>query len=101
MIDLPPERAKKLPKYPLIPATLLGRVAVSREQQGQKLGRILLMDALFRSLKGSLEVASVGVIAEARNAAARNFYLHHEFAQLPEHPGKMFIAMQVQRAFGR
>ena len=29
---LPPKVAKKLPKYPLIPATLLGRLAVSKEQ---------------------------------------------------------------------
>jgi len=100
--DLAPERAKKLPKYPLIPATLLGRLAVSREHHGQKLGRLLLTDALFRSWKSSLEVASVGVIAEARDDAARDFYLHHDFAPLPEHPRKLFITMQaIQRAFGK
>jgi len=98
--ELPLELAKKLPKYPLIPATLLGRLAVSRDHQGQKLGTMLLMDALYRSWKNTVEVASVGVVAEAYDDAARKFYLHHEFIPLAEHPQKLFIAMRtVQKAF--
>jgi GNAT superfamily N-acetyltransferase len=98
--ELPPAVAKKLPKYPLFPATLLGRLAVTREHQGQKLGRLLLMDALFRSWKNTAEVASVGVIAEAIDEAARKFYLHHEFIPLLEHSRKLFIAMQtIQKTF--
>lgn len=91
--ELPPELAKKLPKYPLIPATLLGRLAVSQKHRGQKLGTMLLMDALHRSWKNTVEVGSVGVVAEAIDDAARNFYLHHEFIPLLEHPRKLFIAM--------
>ena len=98
--ELPPEIARKLPKYPLIPATLLGRFAVSQGHQGQKLGRFLLMDALFRSWKNTAQVASVGVVAEAYNDAGRDFYLRHEFVLLLEHPRKLFIAMgTVQKAF--
>jgi predicted GNAT family N-acyltransferase len=98
--ELPPEIAKKLPKYPLIPATLLGRLAVSREHRGQKLGALLLMDALHRSWKNSTQVASLGVVAEAIDEAARHFYLHHEFIALAEHPRKLFIAMKtIQKAF--
>jgi GNAT superfamily N-acetyltransferase len=97
--ELPPDLAKKLPKYPLIPTTLLGRLAVSREHQGQKLGTLLLMDALYRSWKNSAQIASVGVVAEAIDDAARKFYLHHEFVSLPEHPRKLFIAMMtIQKA---
>jgi len=36
--DLPADVAKKLPRYPLIPATLLGRLAVDRRYQGQGIG---------------------------------------------------------------
>lgn len=98
--ELPPALAKKLPKYPLIPATLLGRLAVSREHQGQKLARVLLMDALNRSWKNTVEVASVGVVAEAYDEAAREFYLHHEFIPLETHPRKLFIAMAtIKKAF--
>jgi GNAT superfamily N-acetyltransferase len=99
--ELPPDLARKLPKYPLIPATLLGRLAVSKEHQGQKLGTLLLMDALYRSWKNSVQVASIGVIAEAIDDAARDFYLHHEFIALVEHPHKLFIAMRtIEQAFG-
>ena len=99
--ELPPAIAKRLPRYPLIPATLLGRLAVSREYQGQKLGRLLLMDALHRSWRNTAEVASVGVVAEAIDEAARDFYLHHEFVPVAEQPGKLFIAMgTIERLFG-
>ena len=98
--ELPPAIAKKLPKYPLIPATLLGRLAISREHQGQNLGRLLLMDALCRSWKNTTEVASVGVVAEAIDNSAREFYIHHEFVPLLEHPRKLFIAMgTIKKAF--
>jgi GNAT superfamily N-acetyltransferase len=98
--ELPRAVAKKLPKYPLIPATLLGRLAISREYKGQKLGRVLLMDALNRCWKNTVEVASVGVVAEAHDEAARAFYLHHEFIPLADHPRKLFIAMAtIKRAF--
>src|ERR1700731_1222371 len=33
--ELPADVAKKLPRYPLIPAALLGRLAVDRRYQGQ------------------------------------------------------------------
>jgi GNAT superfamily N-acetyltransferase len=99
--ELPPAMAKKLPRYPLIPATLLGRLAVSHDHRGQKLGRLLLMDALHRSWKNTSEIASVGVIAEAIDDSAREFYLHHEFIPLLEHPRKLFVAMRtLQKVFG-
>ena len=99
--ELPSDIARKLPRYPLVPATLLGRLAVAQAWQGQKLGQVLLMDALHRSWKNTTEVGSVGVVAEAIDEAARKFYLHHEFVPLPEHPRKLFIAMKtIQKLFG-
>ncbi len=99
--ELPRDIAKKLPRYPLIPATLLGRLAVSREHQGRKLGTVLLMDALHRSWKNTAEVASVGVVAEAMDESARMFYLHHEFISLAEQPRRLFIGMAaIGKAFG-
>lgn len=98
--ELPLVIAKKLPRYPLLPTTLLGRLAVNREYQGRSLGRLLLMDALYRSWKHSSQVASIGVVAEAINEMARGFYLHHEFIPLLDEPRKLFIAMKtIQKAF--
>lgn len=99
--ELPEALAKKLPRYPLLPATLLGRLAVSKERRGQNLGRLLLMDALYRSWKNTAEVASIGVVAEAIDDSAMAFYLRHEFVPLLERPRKLFLSMRtIEKAFG-
>jgi hypothetical protein len=59
---LPNVIGKRLPRSPLIPATLLGRLTVSAACRGQRLKRFLLMDALHRSWRNTTEVASVGVV---------------------------------------
>jgi predicted GNAT family N-acyltransferase len=98
---LPPGLSKRLPRYPMIPATLLGRLAVTTACRGQRLGRLLLMDALHRSWRNTTEVASVGVVVEALDDAARSFYLHHEFIPLLDHPNRLFLAMAtIEKAFG-
>lgn len=95
LTELPPDFVRKLPKYPLVPATLLGRLAVSRAHQGQKLGAVLLMDALHRSWRNAAEIASVGVVAEAIDESARTFYLHHEFVPFAQHPRKLILPMKT------
>ncbi len=93
--ELPPALARKLPRFPLIPATLLGRLAISTDQQGKNLGRLLLADALFRSWENSPVVASAGVVAEAINDSAAEFYRRHEFLPLASDPRKLFLAMET------
>ena len=93
--ELPADLARRLPKYPLIPATLLGRLAISRDYKGRGLGGLLLMDALRRSWKNSAQIASVGVLAEAIDDEARTFYIRYGFIPLPDHPRKLFVAMRT------
>ena len=98
--DLPEQTARKVPKYPILPSTLLGRLAISLEHQRQKLGQFLLMDALRRSLKNTSEVASVGVVVDAYNDAAQSFYRRHEFIPFSEHPNRLFISMRtIEKVF--
>jgi GNAT superfamily N-acetyltransferase len=98
--ELPEPIARRLPRYPLLPATLLGRLAIGSARRGRSLGRLLLMDALHRSWKNTSEVASVGVVAEALDETARSFYLHHEFVPTMGHPNKLFLAMAtIEKAF--
>jgi len=98
---LPPALQNRLPRYPLVPATLLGRLAVDQDARGRGLGRLLLMDALHRSWRNSRQVASAGVMVDAIDDAARAFYLHHEFIALPGEPRRLFLAMgTVERLFG-
>ena len=79
----------------MLPATLLGRLAVSQKHRGKKLGRLLLMDALYRTWRTSLEVASLGLVADAINDSAREFYLHHEFLPLVDHPNRLFLPVRT------
>ena len=91
--EIPTEVAKKLPKYPLMPATLLGRLAVSSAFRGHGHGATLLMDALYRTLHHSKEVASAGVIVDAKDAAASAFYKKYGFLDLPRIERRLFLPM--------
>ena len=85
----------KLPKYPLIPATLMGRLAVDLKYQGQRLGEILLMDGLERSYVLSRQVASFAVVVDAKENAVE-FYRRYGFLQLPLGlERRMFIPMET------
>jgi GNAT superfamily N-acetyltransferase len=97
--EWPAQIVRKLPRYPLVPATLLGRLAVDRKQQGRGYGRYLLADALFRSL-GS-EIASFAVIVDAKDENARRFYERESFLPFPDQPMKLFLPMtDIAELFG-
>ena len=100
LAELPESYAKRLPRYPRLPATLVGRLAISREHRGRNLGRKLLMDALHRSLRNSAIVASIAVVVEAIDESAESFYRRHGFAPLLGQTNKMFLAMTtIEKAF--
>ncbi len=97
---LPKSIARKLPKYSLIPATLLGRLAIDQKCRGQGLGEILLMDALYRCLRHSQEIASMAVVVDTINKDAHNCYEHYGFRSFPETLNKLFLTMkEIQKLF--
>ena len=99
LAELPPEITKKLPKYPLVPATLLGRLAVDQRYQGQGVGSFLLMDALRRSFNS--EIASMAVVVDAKDDKARDFYEHHQFIPFPEQSQRLYLPMTtIAKLFG-
>ena len=91
--SLPQSVVRKLPKYPLVPATLLGRLAVDVRHRRLGLGEFLLLDALHRSLEASQRVASFAVIVDAKDESARQFYLKFGFVPLPDSPRRLFLPM--------
>lgn len=98
LAELPEQVARKLPRYPLVPATLLGRLAVDRRQQGKGYGRFLLADALYRIVQS--EIASFAVIVEAKDDNARRFYERESFLPLPNQPMKLFRPIaDIERLF--
>ena len=95
--ELPDEvvQRQRLPKYDKLPATLLGRLARSKEFKGAGLGEILLMGALEKALLHSKNIASLAVVVDAKDEKARNFYLSYGFIDLPYHPKRLFMLMQT------
>ena len=55
--DLPGAIAKKLPRYPELGATLIGRLARDSRWRGKRIGPMLLIDALRRSARQSRCIA--------------------------------------------
>jgi GNAT superfamily N-acetyltransferase len=89
--ELPEKTARKLPRYPLLPGTLLGRLAVDRRHHGKGYGRFMLADALFRAFRS--EIASFAVIVDAKDENARRFYQRESFLPFPDQPMKLFLPM--------
>ena len=97
----PEEVAKRLPRYPVVPATLLGRLATDERLRGQGAGEHLLMDALRRALEASREVASVAVVVDAKDGGAVSFYARYGFISFADQPHRLFIPMAlIELMFG-
>ena len=94
---LAPEIARKLPRYPVVPAVLLGRLAVARDYQGHGLGGILLADSLMRTARAELGVFAM--VVDAKDEAAQSFYEHYGFTLLPGESRRLClpIAAALQR----
>jgi predicted GNAT family N-acyltransferase len=86
--------ARRLPRYPALPATLLGRLAVDNSQKGKRFGELLLIDALRKSLDTTMQVASLAVIAEALDEKALSFYIKYGFKQFNQEPMKLYLPMK-------
>jgi hypothetical protein len=90
---LPDETAKKLPRYPTTPATLIGRLARTVDQPG--LGSLLLADALGRILANTPEIGSALVVVDAKDDSAGAFYQKHGFIPFGGSARKLFLPMKT------
>ena len=93
--DLPEAMVRKLPRYPIVPVTLLGRLALDHRWRGQGIGEFLLMDALRRAFVRSAEIAAAAVVVDAIDDQARSFYRHFGSIPFPDHPSRLFIPMKT------
>jgi ribosomal protein S18 acetylase RimI-like enzyme len=90
---LSPQIIKKLPRYPVVPAALLGRLAVARSHQGIGLGGVLLVDALKRSARAEMGVFAM--IVDAKDEAAQRFYERYGFTLLPGDSRRLFLSIDT------
>ena len=93
--QVPPELARRLPRYPQLPVTLLGRLARDERARGTGAGELLLMDALARALQATRTVASMAVVVDAKDPKAEAFYQAFGFTVVQHQPRRLFLAMSV------
>ncbi|MDB5440432.1 MAG: GCN5-related N-acetyltransferase [Caulobacteraceae bacterium] len=91
LAEMPASVTRRLPAYPLIPAILLGRLAVGLDYRGAGYGRFLLADALHRALRS--EIGAFAVVVDAKDDTARRFYEREAFLPLRDQPLKLYRPM--------
>lgn len=91
--DIPDDLKRSL-KYAEIPVVIIGRLAVHVDYQGNKLGQILLIDALKRIIEISALVGNHAVIVDPINESAAKFYAKFGFIQLKD-SRRMFLALKT------
>jgi ribosomal protein S18 acetylase RimI-like enzyme len=77
LTDIPLDDAKRLPRYALLPAGLIGRLAVDQRLHGQRLGGTLIIDAARRA--AAADPAIYALVVDAKDEAAVGFYQHLGF----------------------
>lgn len=91
LADLPHGVARKLPRYPSVPAVRMGRLAVDQRYRGRGLGAALLVNALQRAAKS--EIPAVALTVDAKDEAAAAFYRHFGFLPLVHDPLALFLPL--------
>lgn len=92
LASLPERLSRKLPRHP-VPCALIGRLAVDRPVHGRGLGRMLLADAVKRTVAAGETVAMHALIVEVANNDAKRFYERFGFVPLTDRPMRLFLPL--------
>ena len=96
LTELPADVSRKLPRYPSVPAVLIGWLGRDAGFRGQQIGPMLLADAITR-----LAAAPVGIhalCADAIDDAAAAFYREHQFQPFVSRPNSFYLPMKTALA---
>ncbi len=88
----PADLRRRLPKEPL-PVVLIARLATATAVRGKGLGGLLLIDAVKRSHRASLQVPTHGVVVHAKGDRAAAFYRHHGFLPFADDALHLYLPM--------
>ncbi|MCL1876418.1 MAG: GNAT family N-acetyltransferase [Synergistaceae bacterium] len=90
-LELTDDVRRIMPRYKLLPAIWLGRLAVAKDYQGRGLGETLLYDAFLRSLASP--IAWAFLIVDAKEDAI-GFYTRYGFEACPDTKTRLFMQKQ-------
>jgi GNAT superfamily N-acetyltransferase len=89
--ELDADWQRRLPRYPTVPAVLVGRLAVDNRFRGQGLGAAMLVDAAVRALASPVGMHLL--VAEAKNETAAAFYSHQGMRRSPVNETRFFVPL--------
>jgi GNAT superfamily N-acetyltransferase len=93
--DEVPEAARKhIPRYPLVSATLIGRLAVDESAQGHGVGAVLLARALRLAYENTSVVGTSMIVVDTMDERAAGFYEAHGFIRLVDSM-RLILPMQT------
>ncbi|MDR2870779.1 MAG: GNAT family N-acetyltransferase [Deferribacteraceae bacterium] len=95
--NLPRSIQQRLPRYTSVPATLLGRLAVDKDAQGQGLGTHMLASAVQRVIDSELAWAIFVIKAKDKNAAG--FYQKFGFLPFESAPQLLWASREELKIF--
>jgi GNAT superfamily N-acetyltransferase len=95
--ELPEDLASKLPRYSAIPAARIGRLARDLRSRGQRVGDVLLADAINRVLAARESLGVYAIIVDALNTMVQDFYASFGFTALPTRPDRLFLLTSVAK----
>lgn len=88
--DVPARVMKGQARYP-VPVILMARFAMDKREQGKGLGKVLLRDALRRSLHGSDSIGGRAFLVHAKDEDARIFYRKFGMEESHTNPMHLFL----------
>lgn len=95
--EIPPDLARKLPRYGEVPAALIGRLARDLRWRGRGVGEILLADAIGRILEAASRLAIHAIVVDAKDEKAEAFYRSHGFRPQTTRQNRLFLPTATAR----
>ncbi len=88
-LDAPGSIRRNMPDP--VPVLIMGRLATDLTFQGRGLGSALLLNAIDRTAALALQIGVRALLVHAKDDAAANFYLKHNFKPSPQN-GLLLLA---------
>jgi len=92
---LPAALTRRLGRYRVLPATLLGRLAMDARYRGRGLGAMLLLNALRRTLRTG--IGSLAIVVDALDETVAAFYESFDVRRFEDDPTRLYVPMSKVR----
>lgn len=93
LTEIAADTARKLPRYPSVPAALIGWLGRDSGFRGQHVGSMLLADAIARLAAAPLGIHAI--CADAIDEAALAFHREHQFVPFAGRPHTLYLPMKT------